>query len=241
MKYLDFLPDSVNEFKVSFSQELLDGSLTLYDYCESNSKFEYTHYYRKHIIQHGLDRGDSFSDDIQQIIKEDILKPIDGIGYCESIKLERIDAPRHEHQFQYKKTSRLSNVPAALPGTDDIYGSSCWHIDGGAPVNNMVMLVYLNDVDESTGPFTIAYPTVLMKHANKTPIEYKDTASIPSVSILGRAGTVVCFHSYLLHRGNVPIFGNRKAILISILPEDTKYSIYLEEQPPLINPKKVII
>ena len=234
MKYLDFLPDSINEFKVSFSQELLDGALKLYDYCESNSKFEYTHYYRKHIIQHGFNRGGNFTDDIQEIIKEDILKPIDGIGYCESIKLEKIDAPRHEHQFQYKKTSRLASVPAALPTTDEIYGSSCWHIDAGAPLNNMVMLVYLNDVDESTGPFTIAYPTVLMEQGNDTVVTYRDTASIPSVSILGRAGTVVCFHSYLLHRGNVPIFGSRKAILISILPEDPKYVLHLKEKKDII-------
>lgn len=229
MNWKHYLPNKITDFKVSHSPELLEGATALYDYCELHNKWEETHYYRKHIIKHGLNVGETLDDDIHSIIVNKILKPINAEGYCESIKLEQILAPNPEHTFQYKKISRFANIPPAenIDTDKHIYHSSGWHVDKGAPANNMVMLLYLNDVDESKGPFTIAYPPTVV--TNQPTESYRDTASIPSVSILGQAGTLVCFHSYLLHRGNIPLLGERKAILLSMLPEDDKYKVLLDD------------
>lgn len=236
MEYLNIIPEEKEGYRVTHQPELLRIAKELSAICDKNNLWTTTHNYRKDYLRGDLLRErkwDEMDPDFANKLRE-YASVMGAEGIIESVKIEVIDAPDKSLWHQHDKVTRLKGVSPGMPelqNKEQVYWSSLWHVDAGAPTNNHVTLLYMNDVDTNQGPFNLAWPQqrCVWDRTNKEVRYNGETLSteIPRKEFTGPAGTMVSFHSFSLHRGNTPIVGKREALLVSLCPPGDEYHMDL--------------
>ena len=127
----------------------------------------------------------------------------------------------------------------------NLRSSWLWHYDND-PKEMTKALIYLNDVDEDSGPFSVLVdPNGTPKKIETSKIDYKKWMPAPNGSridinkmpkykeqkILGEAGTICLFDNNIIHKANVCKPGKiRDVIVFYFKPTDRKVQVYLDDK-----------
>jgi len=168
---------------------------------------------------------------IKKFFKENFIDYLDINDECMQLKVEELKYVDDIHIEQHNKNTRVHGItpshPEAIP-EDYAFGTAMWHTDRGCPLHNMVMMIYLEDVDEGMGEFVVADPVRQLYNVDEynrhlSSIQEKvqlntDVLSneIGSRHLTGPAGTVLGFNSHILHRANMPHRHRRRCIHMNI-------------------------
>tara|TARA_R110000824_G_scaffold27426_10_gene93206 strand:- start:3827 stop:4660 length:834 start_codon:yes stop_codon:yes gene_type:complete len=127
-------------------------------------------------------------------------------------------------------------------------GSLLWHIDNH-PEEVIKIMVYLEDVDETSGPFQILDKQGSGSKVQTTRVDHKDWTDfnpqtrysdsqidhfrglgyIPK-NLTGPAGTVIIFDNNIIHRATLCDKKERSVITFMVKPIDRKIRPYISEQ-----------
>jgi hypothetical protein len=121
------------------------------------------------------------------------------------------------------------------------WGPVHWHIDTFSD-DTYTLLMYLNDVDDKTGPFEYAYPPENYVYSKDQLVENdidpnkgRSTPPNASVVVTGPKYTSLLFSSYLIHRGNYASEKERTALWITF---NLTNAVYAKEHIWKNNAKK---
>lgn len=212
-------------------------------------RFSYSLNFDKHLLTHGrvimdkLLNSDSMFDreykgkiwrkhfkwynefELNQYFNDNISKHL-GISEFNEIKFERTFAHKDIDGLQLRRTRyRGIDVTNHLPGTKPHAASTFYfHVDEGFPLANYKMIVNLNDV--TSGGTFLADP-ILTPFDKDGEIFFGDniilSENIKEKEILGKAGTVYCASSHILHRASLPKEGYTDKMHLSFTLKGDKY------------------
>lgn len=241
----NFFPDSPVGCKVSFDEKLRDAGLELYNLMESDGeltstfptmkqsyRYAYTHPYHHSKMLDADVKYSTVTEEIYGYFKTNIVDYLGIDRTCFQLKVEKLiytpESSGHENRFSrmshiVPRDSRGENDPLKL---EQRWGTGMWHTDVGCPLNNMILMIYLSDVEDDMGGLVMADPPQkvgfdddlgLPKYLGAESPVYGD--DIPSKEITGPAGTIVGFNSHTLHRANPPKKGYRKSLHMNIISD----------------------
>lgn len=243
-KWLDFFQDTWLGYKVSYDEHLKKAAHELYWMFEDAGLLTPNHLdnsvnklpYRRAFV-HGENwkqMSGRIPNRIYQYFQESIIEYLGIDGNCTQLKVEELKHVDDYSIDQHHKSVRVHGLKPintkARPNADYSFNTSLWHTDTSLPLNNMVMMIYVDDVEEGMGEFVVADPVrrlydvvepeghhlyAIKEYAmdGKTML---GTDEISSNHLTGPAGTVLGFNSHILHRANIPHRHRRRCIHLNI-------------------------
>ena len=158
--------------------------------------------------------------------------------------------------YNSKPTTNAFTLAARIEARDQEFGSGgSWHRDSF--LRQFKSTVYLNDVDESNGPFQLLINSHKLSHT----IEDEKTANMDSMesrfdvetvnklvnkkpdrlkTFTGKAGTVIFVDTSCIHRGSPLKKGVRYALTNYFFERNQITPHLIEHFSPLVSPKKVL-
>lgn len=220
-RWVDFFSDDWKGYKVSYDEHLKQSSKVLFDLFEEYNlltpsfsknaaglesyRRAYTGYW--YTISH--------YPDVHNYIKDNFIDYLGIEDNCTQLKVEELKHIDNTSVDQHNKQSRINNIEASDDNNiPEGYGhySALWHTDQSCPLNNMVMMIYVDDVEEGMGEFVISDPVITLPITEKI-----KSNEIGSKHLTGKAGTIIGFNSHVLHRGNIPKRGTRRCVHMNIV------------------------
>jgi len=241
-KWLDFYQDTWKGYKVSYDEHLKDASKELFSLFQDagllNDNFPASKFnkqsYRSAYVHNTYWKDMKVPTPIYLFFKKNFIDYLDIEDKCMQLKVEEL---RHIDETSIDQHLTRSRVQGIIPTKaenstkpDYSFNTALWHTDMSLPLNNMVMMIYVEDVEEGNGEFVIADPIIEL-------FDYKDRYSdnrfaatsglikdesyikadeIESNHLTGPAGTVLGFNSHILHRANIPHKHRRRCIHLNI-------------------------
>jgi hypothetical protein len=177
---------------------------------------------------------------IYKYFKENIIDYLEIDDKCFQLKVEELlhvdDTSIDQHNKKVRVNGITPSTPKEIP-QDYAFGTAMWHTDASLPLSNMVMMIYVDDVEEGMGEFVVADPVRRLYHTidkyngqDMMSIEefarnenYIPSDEISAKHLTGSAGTVLGFNSHILHRANIPHKHRRRCIHLNILSPFSKH------------------
>lgn len=242
-KWLDFYKDTWKGYKVSYDEHLKDASKELFNLFDNaellyesfpSSKFN-KESYRKAFVHNNYWKEMEVPSSIYSFFKENFIDYLDIDDKCMQLKVEEFKHIDNTSINQHLSHSRVQGIiPSTAKHTvsnpEYQFRTAWWHTDMSLPLNNMVMMIYVEDVEEGNGEFVVADPIIeLHDYTDRysgarfaTTKELRDkeayikAGDISSNHLTGPAGTVLGFNSHILHRANIPHKHRRRCIHLNI-------------------------
>lgn len=163
--------------------------------------------------------------DLNEYLNDNILKYL-GVAQFNEVKFERTYAHKDIDGLQLRR-SRYKGIDVTnnLPGTKPHAASTFYfHVDEGFPLANYKMIVNLSDV--TSGGTFLADPILIPFNKDGEVYFSNDillSENIKEKEIIGKAGTVYCASSHILHRASLPKEGYTDKMHLSFILKGDKY------------------
>lgn len=237
----DFFPDDCLSYKIGHSNTLLEIGRELYNVVDTLNLLEYSTTEQSKPIrsiatfnesQRGVEIVGKYETRAPKEISKYFKQLKQVVGYELRTNLFHVEKlnPSPELINISNTSSRLPNLLPSAPS--DMYessykhGASLWHFDNANPLNNMVLMIYLDEIDGGT---CIADPIITptrdkLAHRQTNIFNTKILSEdITYTEVKGPAGTFSSFNSHILHRAGIPKVLERRAIMVNFLPKEEKY------------------
>ena len=241
-KWQNFFSTSWLDYKVTYDGHLRESSKKLFSLVDNAGLLSFNFSgnslnkqpYRRAFDHPGTWKGIEarVPAEIFTFFKENFIDYLDIGDICMQLKVEELLHIDNYSIDQHNKGSRVNGLipssPESIPH-DYSFTTSQWHTDAHLPLNNMVLMIYVDDVEEGMGECVVADP--VRRLYNKIADDGNETAAIfeyirdnsyiytnkvSAKHITGPAGTVLGFNSHILHRANIPHKHRRRCIHFNI-------------------------
>jgi hypothetical protein len=237
MKWTSFFADRWDNYKVTNDSHLALSSKKLFSMFEDQNLLVDTFPNIPNLKSFRRDYKGQWKNlvkypELYSYFKQNFIDYLEAEEVGKQMKVEELSFVSNEVIDQHNVVSRMKGVIPSQPNRnlpDNSYWiTAAWHADRGQPLNNLKLLIYVDDVEQGMGEFVISEPpqnistvkagdgSMLAYHRYKTENTSIYSDQIPSKHIIGPSGTVIGFNSHILHRANVPHFGKRRCIHLSI-------------------------
>lgn len=220
-KYTEYLPDEKDQYKVSFDSNLLEHGKVIFNYLEENNLFT-PRVYNDIKWRDIFGWYDEF--ELNNYFKEHIVDYL-GLNNINEVRFERTFAHPDLNSFhltrsRYKGIKESEQRSKSKPRG---FSSFYFHCDESFPLSNYKMIINLNDV--STGGTFVSDPVLVPVSKDGEVYFHEDiipSSSITEKEITGKAGSIYCASSHILHRASLPKQGYTDKMHLSFTVSDNK-------------------